>query len=383
MSLIRFDDVRRWMFDAALPFWSTVGVDGPGLGFVEHLTLDGRPANPPYKRMRVQARQVYVFSHAHLMGVPGALDAAENGWRFMLAHGRKSDGGWVRRMGRQGGVVDPTPDFYDYAFVLFAQAWWARASGERAPIELALETLDALDRDLSRADGRGWRSAADDDPAGEAIQNPHMHLFEALVALYETSREPVFRDRALSVGRLFETTFFDPATGTLAEYYDKDWRRAPGQRGRIVEPGHQFEWAWLLHHASTQLGADFRVAARGLFDFAECRGVDPETGMTWDEVLDDGTPLSRGTRSWPQTEAIKAHMARFEFDGALDEARVARIVSNTLDRFLAVEPRGTWIDWFDADGRPKVDKIPASTLYHVFLAFAELLRLEPAIRARS
>ena len=48
-------------FQDVLPFWSTVGRDRPGFGFVEHLDPAARPADVPYKRVRVQARRIFVF----------------------------------------------------------------------------------------------------------------------------------------------------------------------------------------------------------------------------------------------------------------------------------------------------------------------------------
>ena len=41
-------------------------------------------------------------------------------------------------------------------------------------------------------------------------------------------------------------SFIDAHNGALHEFFDADWNPAPGIEGRIVEPGHQFEWAWLL-----------------------------------------------------------------------------------------------------------------------------------------
>ena len=72
----------------------------------------------------------------------------------------------------------------------------------------------------------------------------------------------------------------------------------------------------------------------------------------------------------------------FEHAGLDTRARVARCVDNLLDRYLAVQPAGAWVDQLDAEGRPAVDKLPASTFYHVMLAFTELLRLEPKLSAQ-
>jgi mannose/cellobiose epimerase-like protein (N-acyl-D-glucosamine 2-epimerase family) len=50
-----------------------------------------------------------------------------------------------------------------------------------------------------------------------------------------------------------------------------------------------------------------------------------------------------------------------------------------IDRLLAVflgrPVAGGWIDHVDANGAPIVDTMPASTLYHVFLAAAEADRV--------
>ena len=62
-----------------------------------------------------------------------------------------------------------------------------------------------------------------------------------------------------------------------------------------------------------------------------------------------------------------------------DRERIAEVVDLILDKHMAWRPAGTWMDCFDAEGRPIADHIPASILYHVFLAFAELLRLEDRI----
>lgn len=368
-----FEAVRRWMFDRALPFWSTTGRDGD-LGFVEHLTLDGAPADVNYKRLRVQARQIYVFSHAALQGFAPGLAAAENGWRFMTTHGWMETGGWARRLGRAGGIVDPTLDLYDQAFALFAIAWWIRASGDLSAIAWADRTLAVIDDQLGRADGRGWHAEAP-HPA-EAVQNPHMHMLEALLALVEATGEARFVERALTVADLLSNVFFDQKSGTLAEYYDQDWKRAPGVRGRIIEPGHQFEWAWILRHATRLTGVDFSQTAHALFAFAEAHGVEPGTGLTIDAVLDDGQPHDRNRRSWPQTEALKAHLAEIEFGGRALDGRPAQITRNLLERYLDRPVPGAWFDHLGPQGRMIGDKIPASTLYHVFLAFSELLRLE-------
>ena len=62
---IRFEDVRSWIFDKALPLWAGAGLDRERGGSVEVLDLQGADGGAHFKRTRVQARQVYAFSQAH------------------------------------------------------------------------------------------------------------------------------------------------------------------------------------------------------------------------------------------------------------------------------------------------------------------------------
>jgi N-acylglucosamine 2-epimerase/mannose-6-phosphate isomerase len=377
---IRFDAVRSWLFETALPFWAEAGVDRRDGGFVEQLDLSGRDGGVPFKRTRAQARQIYCFSHAALMGWEPGRAVSDHGWQFLTAHGRRGDGGWVRRMGRAGGALDQTCDAYDMAFALFAHGWRHRLTGDDAIVDSALETVEALDRLLRHPNGLGWRAEENDE--GPRQQNPHMHIIEAAIELAESTGHPRFRALVEEVLGLFQVRFFDRDAGVLREFYNADWSRLDSPEGRIVEPGHMMEWSWILYRAERLLGLDCRADARRLFETAERIGVAAGTGLTLDQVDAEGAVIAGGSRSWPQTETLKAHLAVLENDGVDTRAGIARCVDNLLDRYLAAPALpGAWIDQFDAAGNPAADKIPPTTFYHVLLAFSELLRLEPRIEA--
>ncbi len=372
---IRFDEVRAWIFDKALPLWSTAGLDQIRGGAVEALDLAGRDLGSPFKRTRVQARQVYAFSHAHLLGWRGpGLESAEHCWRFLSQHARREDGAWVRLVGREGGVQDPTIDAYDTAFVLYALAWRLRTGHEGARLE-AHATLDALDRSLAMAPGLGWRTAPDAPPLW---QNPHMHLLEASLALADAGQDERFAQVARDISMLLRDRLFDRGLGILPEYFEEGWRPISG-RGRRIEPGHHYEWAWLLLRAEPITGLDLSGEACALFEFAERHGPDAELGLVDDALTGDDLQRSHTFRTWPQTEALKANLAMFEHQGLDARARIAEITGHLLDHYLAAAPDGGWMDQFGPRLQPLAEHMPASTLYHLLLAFAELLRLEPQL----
>src|SRR6185437_5839099 len=95
--------------------------------------------------------------------------------------------------------------------------------------------------------------------------------------------------------RLGLTCLMD-TNGAIREFYDAQWRPVAGAAGRSVEPGHQFEWAWLLArwaklHGNTH--AD--KAARRLFEIG-MKGVDSERGVAMDELDDQFHPVRRTAR---------------------------------------------------------------------------------------
>ena len=361
---------RAWLFDSALPFWGSAGHAGPGRGTHEHLRLDGTPSGVSYTRMRVQARQIYVFSHAALLGWTEGERLARDGYAFITQRGGHPDGGWVRRLSPSGqDVLDPAIDLYDQAFVLFALAWFARLTGDAAPLRLARETTTWIQASMAAPHG-GFHNVVPVEP-GPRQQNPHMHLLEAMLALHETTGDTYYAEVAHDLVDLFRRHLFDGATGTLGEFFAANWTAAAGPAGSHVEPGHHYEWVWLLDRYERQTGRTVTAELEQLYAFARQHGTDRDTGLVWDVVGRDGDVRQRSIRLWPQTEAIKAYvtMAR---RGQNTVPLILRTVDTLLSRFLTGCPPGAWIDQFDAGGAPAVDKIPTSSFYHVLMAYAEL-----------
>jgi N-acylglucosamine 2-epimerase/mannose-6-phosphate isomerase len=370
--------VNRWLFEDALPYWGMHGVDRINGGYVEHLRLDGSNPDVDFKRVRVIGRQIYVFSHAALLGWSEGLALARHGYDFLTQNTWLGpDGGWARRLDRAGKVKDATPDLYDLAFVLFAFGWFYRASGDAEALGWARRTVDFMNTHMRHPDGLGFLTEKPEH--GPRLQNPHMHLLEAALVNLQATGDSKFRALADEIVDLFCDRFFDAATGTLGEYFNGDWSRVGGDAGRMIEPGHQFEWAWILSTYQQVTGRNLRPYVRGLVEFAERYGVNGECGATYDVVRDDGLVLDRGLRVWPHTERIQAAVAMFELDGQDPRPVFETTGAFLFKTFLSQTPRGTWIDHFNPDGTPKVDKIPASTLYHLMIGFSEMLRVKVAV----
>ncbi len=156
------------MFDAALPLWAAHGVDWVSGGFEEELDLSGGSAGVAFKRTRVTARQIYVFSQAALLGWNEGAEIADHGVDFLVKHAWLGpENGWARLVSRTGEVLDPTVDLYDLAFVVFSLSWHYRLTGARSTKELALETLAFIDKRMRRGEAFAHELGA----AGRQYQN--------------------------------------------------------------------------------------------------------------------------------------------------------------------------------------------------------------------
>jgi len=368
------EHLRHWLMDVAFPYWANNGVDRVNGGFVESLNIDGRDSGAQFKRTRVTARQIYVFAQSHELGWDGAREIVQHGVDHLLGKAWISDeAGFARRVSREGVVIDPMPDLYDLSFALFAISWAYRVTGQADLREWARRTLNATEHLLRDTEGLGfWHDA---DREGWRQQNPHMHLLEASLAAFESFGEACYADLAKEMVSLFDSHFWDREHDVLPEFFDRNWMPAPSQEGEITEPGHQFEWAWIFHNCNRLIQLDRSEMVRTLYKSAEARGFDGETGLTYNQVSRAGKVLDGGSRTWPNTERIKAAVALYEQDG-IDPAPAITASANALMKHhLAHTPAGTWIDDFDASAVGTSSAIPSSTLYHVVLAFAEVLRI--------
>lgn len=347
-----------WLSEAALPLWAGAGVDPVGGLFQETLSLQGAPVEAP-RRARAQTRQVFVYAEAFRAGYGRRwLAVAQTGWtRFVQAY-RRPDGLFINRAAGDGTPIDREADVYEQAFALLAMAALqgaAPAAGDFAGE--AAGVLAAL-RDRRAASG-GFR----ENGRHPYQANCHMHLLESALA-WEPLGGAAWTALSDEIVDLALRRFITPDTGVLREFFDADWRALRGEDG-LVEPGHQFEWAWLLDRWGAARGdAGARAAARRLFETG-LLGVDPVREVAVNALWDDLSVRDGSARLWPQTERLKAAAALG------DEAQALR-AARGLAQYLEAPARGVWRDKLRPDGRFVEEPAPATSFYHLMGAILAL-----------
>jgi mannose/cellobiose epimerase-like protein (N-acyl-D-glucosamine 2-epimerase family) len=361
-------ELSHWLVAEAYPLWSIGGFDRVHGGFHESLDRNGRPLYEP-RRIRVQARQVYSFARAPSLGWIGdAAELVRAGLAYIQTHYRRPDGLYRTLVEPDGTPLDDRALLYDQAFVLLALAESRKVLGPQPElVRDAVHLRQALEQRLKRSNG-GFNSGVPD--ALPLLANPHMHLLEACLAWAESDSDPAWRRLVDDIGALTLKRLIDPDTGAIREQFSADWAALGSDVGPAVEPGHLFEWAWLLYRSSgAARGELFRCAER-LAEIGETYGVQGGVGVN--ALLEDLKLSDGSARLWVQTERVKAALSRAGHSKEPARWATAEAAIRGLQKYFDTPVPGLWHDLLTDRGHFVPGRSPASTFYHIVCAVAEL-----------
>lgn len=358
-----------WLTRHALTLWLAKGIDEKKGGFVESLTLQGEPMDAP-RRAMVQARQIFSFRIAFDDGFCAPLPAKQavaTGAEFLLSKYSQPNGAFIHSVDVEGKPLNTSLDLYTQAFALFGMANAFAVTKDQKLVQRSLALVEYLKRER-RVLGGGFTEF----DSGKIVyrSNPHMHLFEAAIYWAEVHQDTTWLKLAEEVLDLCQAKFQDPVTGFIGEYFNDRWQRTVENGKFIFEPGHQFEWSWLMSRYEKISGKSVKQERTRLFDNAEKHGL-TKAGMVIDEVWSDLTPKLQSSRFWPQCERIKAAAAMSKEDSSY--AAAAEQGMQALFRFFDLPLQGLWYDTLESSGEFRVQPAKASSLYHIIGAISEYL----------
>ncbi|WP_308365523.1 MULTISPECIES: AGE family epimerase/isomerase [unclassified Microbulbifer] len=365
--------LQSWMVDSAIPLWISRGFDPATGSAYEQLDSEGNADRDCAKRVRVQARQMFFIACASFRGwvSDGAerVAALENYLARYATHPNTPDV-YVHLLTSDDRIGDTRQDLYDLAFFLLACAWRLRAFNDLAALRKAEALICHLDQYLKGLRG-GWLEG--DYETEVRRQNPHMHLLEAFIALYDASGDGRWLARAGEVFALFENCFYDSERGLLLEYFRHDWCPLSETEGQKVEPGHMLEWVWLLHQYSQRSGAPVDRYTRTLYDNALSLGQEKTTGLIYDAITPSGKIHQPTKRCWPITELIKASLCQATHGDTVAEQQAAHGIRLLFEYYFSPSLPGLYIDQLDKQNQVINHNAPASTLYHLMVATTEVI----------
>jgi mannobiose 2-epimerase len=251
--------MRKELEGDILPFWLPY-IDREGGGFYGLVRNDGSFDAGAPKGLVMHARFLWAYSAAYKRyAKPEYLEAARAAYAFLSGPlcDATGDGFWWG--------IDPAgkPSMaeklvYGEAFAVYGLAEYYEASGDLSVLGLALKTWDLIDRAAFDSAQGGYAEACDrgftrpvvlalsevDIPCDKSM-NTNLHVLEALANLYRVSRRPELLGRLRALSLVYAERVFR-RDGTLALYFDRDWRSLTDH----VSFGHDIESAWLLGEAA-------------------------------------------------------------------------------------------------------------------------------------
>ena len=355
-----FASVQQHFLDVIVPLWQGPGWNADMALPFEALDAEHQPLPPQRYRAMACARQLYLFSS--LIGqVPGAEARAAALFRSLQQHFHDAEhGGWFYSIDPHGAPLDQRKDLYTHAFILFACAhYWDKV---REPlVESVLNAaLEVLAQRFATGDGLYEASL---DPNWSSLntgplQNPLMHLAEAFLATLSVREDVAVQGALVELCTAMQRRFIDPQDGVLME-------KPLGAVDNWFEPGHQFEWFFLLESSPLLRGSALHTSLARAFAFTELRGVDPQTGAVRAMLDLDGQPKDATQRIWAQAEYLRALTLRLG-----SETAVLRQLQALQQRFLHA---GGWDECRDENGDVSRQDMPSTTPYHLATCYRGLV----------
>ncbi|MFL8987579.1 AGE family epimerase/isomerase [Pseudomonas sp. QLc11A] len=356
-----FASVQQHFLNVIVPLWLGPGWNADMALPYEALDAGHHPLPPQRYRAMACARQLYLF--ASLIGqVPGAEERAAALFRSLQRHFHDAEhGGWFYSVDAHGAPLDQRKDLYTHAFILFACAhYWDKV---REPlVESVLNaSLEVIAQRFATDDGlyeatldRDWASLG-----SGPLQNPLMHLAEAFLATLSVREDLDVQQALTELCTAMHARFIDPQHGVLME-------KPLGSVDNWFEPGHQFEWYFLLESSALLRTSTLHADLERAFAFTEQLGVDQQTGAVR-AMLDlepDGGVRDATQRIWAQAEYLRALTLRPD-----SESDVLRQLQALQQRSLHA---GGWYECRDAHGEVSRRDMPSTTPYHLATCYRGL-----------
>jgi mannose/cellobiose epimerase-like protein (N-acyl-D-glucosamine 2-epimerase family) len=284
--------------------------------------------------------------------------------------------GWYKVVHRSGKPINKSIHSYGYSFALFAMAHAYGVTQDSRYLAQAIATWKSdVWPGLSAA--REWNRNRKllGNPSGKTwSQNPFMHLFEALLALYEVTRsEEVWLD-IQAMARFLDEKLLQPC-GCLPEWYvAASFSPLDGDDTRLYL-GHQVEWAFLLSHAvELGLNRDYLDTANSLLDLALSHGISADTGGLQATSTMDGKEGDKSYWWWAQAELMRATAHFAEMHGRSDLYPVFEQTQSFARMHFIDLARNNWTNKspYFADDQGKIRQVIG---YHWMAYYAEALRL--------
>ncbi len=359
-----------------IPFWYPATLDRVNGGYLINHDAGGK-ANPAgSKGIVTQARQLWLFSRLARGGYDSQamLDAAEHGFNFLREKmWDRKNGGFYWEVDASGTkVIKPGKNMYGESFALYGLSEYARASKNKASLDLANELFTLFEKHSYDPQFGGYRESFNPDwslpPADDIgymqvspemkLMNTHLHLLESVTAYYRATESRVARERLGELIAIESNSVVRKHLTACTDKYDRNWtpRLDAAKHWNRVSYGHDLENVWLLADACRALDSSPYPLVdlfRDLWSYSLKYGYDNDRGGFWNSGPFDAPADDRIKVWWVQAEAIVSALYMYRLTGDQKYWDVFAKTYDFIDKYQTDWKGGEWFESVTQDLQPK------------------------------
>ena len=233
-------------------------------------------------------------------------------------------------------------NLYEYAFLLFGYSHLYQASKKKYFIFEIKRLYSIVNRKFI---SNNFSILFNQD--GIICQNALMHLFEALLAAFRSTKFSLYKNTAKECYKKIIFWFYHRKKNLISEYLNRN--------GPIYEPGHNFEWACLIYQ-SQELGIIlpkfpcFKEIAKNAEDY----GI-ANNNLVKSEINSNSTIY----RIWPTLERLRYYTI-------IKNITRTNQIFTIFNKFFIIHRLP--VEYVDYDGNSKFTNIKSTTGYHLINA---------------
>ncbi|MES2222246.1 MAG: AGE family epimerase/isomerase [Acidobacteriota bacterium] len=362
---------KALLLDDVVPFWLNNGIDWKYGGVLSCIRDDGSLISGD-KFMWSQARSVWTFAalYNRVEKRPEFLAAAENSIRFLLEHGRDTQGQWIYHADQQGREIEGATSIYTDCFVIYGFSEYYRAVRDEQILSIARETLERVCQRIEEPDFQ--ETAPYPLPLGWKNHGIPMILTETINEFILTTGETRLEVRLDDYVARIMDHFVRPDKKVLLEFLTTDYRELPAPAGTFVMPGHAIESMWFVLHVARRRGDQglIRRAAEVIRWHLEY-GWDPEYGGLCLSRDIEGHPpyLPHSDKKlwWPHVEALYSTLLAHQLTGESWCLEWYQRVADWAWSHFPTRNGGDWMQRLTREGTPTTEVIalPVKDPFHL------------------
>ncbi|MEZ4658172.1 MAG: AGE family epimerase/isomerase [Caldilineaceae bacterium] len=348
---------RDGLLHDTLPFWFPRCVDREHGGFFTAFDRDGTLVDDD-KGMWAQGRIAWLMGELYstVERRPEWLELCQHGVDFIRQHGFDADGRMFFQLTRDGRPVRKRRYVFTETFGVIALAAYARATGDAAARQQAVELFNLTER--------YWNTPGLIPPKVNPEVRPSRGIGVPMIMIVTSQilRDVVDDPETYSAkidGYIEQIVRYHikPELQVVMETVAPDGGIIDHFDGRMLNPGHAIEAGWFILQEAKYRGNDPALIKLGctIIDWMWQWGWDTEYGgiLYFRDVK--GHPVQEYWHDmkfwWPQNEAIIATLMAYQLTGDEKYARWHQMIHDwTYARFPDPE-FGEWFGYLHRDGR--------------------------------